>query len=742
MFKPRFSQLGIINYEGGKMGISAVPGSGKTHTLSYLASKLIAEGFITDNQEILIVTLVNSAVNNFSTRIEGFLRDRGLLPGMGYRVRTLHGLAHDIIKERPGLIGLSEKFIIMDEREREQLIKDLTLNYMRENPDFVQNYMIPSLSINNIKIKKDWLNLLQDIGSSFISKAKDHQLDPETLSSKILANNINDPLIMFGHVIYTEYQRLLIYRNSLDFDDLIRYAYKALLLDPEFLERLSYKWLYILEDEAQDSSQMQEDILRTLSAKNGNWIRVGDPNQAIYETFTTANPKLLLDFIEEPETSSQQLPNSGRSTVSIINLANQLIKWTRNDHPILELREALKLPYISPAPPGDPQPNPIDTQYSVYICKQKVSPDEENEMIVNSLKRWLPDNINKTVAILVPRNERGAKIVELLQQNDINYIELLKSSISTRETAKLLADILRYLNEPASQGKLATLYQSISTINPGTTNDMTNDVCATIRKCKYLEEYIWPKQNVDWIENLIDVETSGEIVTELIQFRLLIQKWHEAMVLPVDQLIITIAQDLFSESIDLALAHKLSVAMKHLSDNNSELSFHQLTEELELIASNRSRFLGFSDEDIGFDPDQHPGEVVVSTIHKAKGMEWDRVYLASVNNYDFPSADDNDNFIGEKWFIRENLNLQAEAIDKLNKLAQDDLIGLKIDYGLATYDSRLEYAKERLRLLYVGITRARKELMISWNTGKPNTKMECVPARAIVALSSYMEQLY
>jgi len=101
----------VINYTGGKMGVAAVPGSGKTHTLSYLAARLIVDGHIEDDQEILIVTLVNSAVDNFSARVAGFVQGYGLLPDFGYRVRTLHGLAHDIVRERPDLVGLSDRFL-------------------------------------------------------------------------------------------------------------------------------------------------------------------------------------------------------------------------------------------------------------------------------------------------------------------------------------------------------------------------------------------------------------------------------------------------------------------------------------------------------------------------------------------------------------------------------------------------------------------------------------------------------
>ena len=94
------------------MGIDAVPGSGKTFTLSLLAARLVerlaSEGTL-DDREVLVVTFTNSAVANFRGPHRRFLRqEKGLLPGAGYRVRTLHGLAHDIVP-RAARVGRPER---------------------------------------------------------------------------------------------------------------------------------------------------------------------------------------------------------------------------------------------------------------------------------------------------------------------------------------------------------------------------------------------------------------------------------------------------------------------------------------------------------------------------------------------------------------------------------------------------------------------------------------------------------
>ena len=142
-----------------------------------------------------------------------------------------------------------------------------------------------------------------------------------------------------------------------------------------------------------------------------------------------------------------------------------------------------------------------------------------------------------------------------------------------------------------------------------------------------------------------------------------------------------------------------------------------MTGELTSIAKNQRRFIGFSPDDSGFDPDRHRGKVVVTTMHKAKGLEWDRLYLTSVNSYDFPSNQPGEHFISEKVFIRDGLNLQAETLAQLEVLLSTGEYDGYTE-GSATRSARLEYIRERLRLLYVGLTRARQDLIVTYNTGR------------------------
>ncbi len=233
------------------MGVAAVPGSGKTHTLSYLAARLIIDGHIEDDQEILIVTLVNSAVDNFSARVAGFVQDYGLLPDFGYRVRTLHGLAHDIVRERPDLVGLSDRFSIVDENEASDILRSTVATWLRGHPDFINEYANPDIEPDQV-YRDQWPTLVVDLAGSMIRKAKDFQVTPADLRKKLDDAGGPDSLLNMGIEVFTDYQRALNYRSALDFDDLIRLALQAINTDSDYLARLHYRWPYILEDEAQD----------------------------------------------------------------------------------------------------------------------------------------------------------------------------------------------------------------------------------------------------------------------------------------------------------------------------------------------------------------------------------------------------------------------------------------------------------------------------------------------------------
>ncbi len=747
-FRPRPSQVEVLAYRGGKLGIVAVPGSGKTHTLSALAAQLIQRGSLAEDQEVLVVTLVNSAVDNFESRIRNFL---GLSIPLGYRVRTLHGLAHDIVREKPAAVGLEEGFSIIDEREAALIRREAIEAYLQSAAPAVEGYLNPNLNEQERKqvYRQHLVDFLDDVALAFIRTAKDHRLTPDRLRPLLEAAPSPLPLAEMSLAIYQDYQRALAYRGAVDFDDLIRLALDLLENDEEYLERLRYRWPYILEDEAQDSSELQERILRLLAGPHGNWVRVGDPNQAIYETFTTASPRHLLNFLASEADVRVELPESGRSQPSIIRLANYLMDWVRTAHPEESVRDALTLPHILPTAPDDPQPNPPDDPASVHLVGRKYKPEDEAEVVARSLARWLPEHPDSTVAVLVPTNQRGADVIQALQKRQIPYVELLSSTAPTRRATERLAAVLDYLAEPTASLKLARAYlawqgeededaHESSEENTEERQQRRDLLASLLRKCPQVEAFVAPTPARDWLLELREspLRPDEDTLTELEDFRRLLRRWQGLALLPVDQMLLALGQDLFTAPSDLALTHKLALLLKQSANAHPEWRLPDLASELKRIARNERRFIGFSLEDSGFDPERYRGQVIVATIHKAKGLEWDRVYLMSVNNYDFPSAQPNDRYVAEKWFVRDSLNLQAEALAQLKALLSTSEYEWYQE-GQATREARLDYVRERLRLLYVGITRAKKELIITWNSGRYGDQTQALP---FVALQGWWEQ--
>jgi DNA helicase-2/ATP-dependent DNA helicase PcrA len=752
-FIPRPSQEQILRYRGGRLGIAAVPGAGKTQILSALAAQIIAGGALADDQEVLIVTLVNSAVDNFESRVKRFF-DNPLQALYRYRVRTLHGLAHDIVREKPGRVGLDERFGIIDEREADFIRREAVKSWLSVHAGSLDEYLDPNMDEH----KRDWVRrdqlpeMISNLALAFIRSSKDRRLTPEKLRALLDRQPAPLPLAELGLEIYADYQRALTYRAAVDFDDLIRLALDILESDQDYLERVRYRFPYILEDEAQDSSQLQQNILELLSGPGGNWVRVGDPNQAIFETFTTASPELLREFIGN--NPSVDMPESGRSQQSIIDLANNLIDWVMNEHPIEDARTALAPPYIEPVPPGDPQPNPENDRSAIHFVTKRLTAEEETKAIVDSVGKWLPKNPDSTVAILVPRNLRGVDVINALKAKNIEYVEFLSSTSNTRAAAGALSNLISYLADPSSASKLAKAYQVWRRAwkDVKERQVLIHDTSAWLRKVGNVEDYVNPNLAFARGETLTPAFSQGErevvvaeaaiaegeqqqVVTELNDFRVHVRRWLQAVTLPIDQLVLTLAQDIFTEAADLALAHKLALVLRKAADDHTEWRLPELTAELAVIAKNERRFIGFSADDSGFDPEQHKGKVVVTTMHKAKGLEWDRVYLMSVNNYDFPSNQPNDRFISERWFLRNNLNLEAEALAQLNAATSSSEYDW-YDEGAATLGARVDYVKERLRLFYVGITRAKRELIVTWNTGRQG---DATPSLAMQALMGWWE---
>ncbi|MCS3953365.1 ATP-dependent helicase [Salinibacter ruber] len=755
MAEPRPQQQEVLGYEGGTMGVAAVPGSGKTWTLTRLAARLVAEADLDAHQEVLVVTLVNSSVDNFSSRIDQLIEQEGMLPDVGYRVCTLHTLAHEIVRARPDLAGLSEDFHVIDDRQSSDILRDVASSWYQSNQSSITGYLTGDISDYKRKeVLADKLpGQVRRVAQNAITYAKSNGLSPEALRGYLRDSGAEMPLAEMAQSIYQGYQQALNVRNAVDYDDLIRHALQVLRIDDELLTRLRDQWPFVLEDEAQDSSKIQQQILRRLVGDRENWVRVGDPNQAIYESFTTADPNLLREFVNEAD-QSPKLAQSGRSQPSIIKLANRTIWWSQERHPNEEVQGALTKPFIRTTSERDPQPNPPDRPDRIAFVDGQFTEEEEIKKVASALGPWLEANPKKTCAMLVPVRGMGVDAASRLEEQGIPYTDsLLKTTSQTREAAQRIERVVEYLAKPTSPARLARCYvqwrSSQVEANGARDESFSKDesfsegggkpegesksegkgepegkskmeaVKAEIRETSRLvsqigrpEEYIWP-QGRSWLSE-VEAGLTNEQLSRLEAFREKVRYWLELSGLPIGQLIMALGRDFFSDPDRLALVQKFSGLLRRASNYNPEWGLPRLSDELEVIAENERRFEGVGSGEADFDPEDHKGEVTISTMHGAKGLEWDRVHMMGVNDYHFPAAVAEDSFLPEKWYYRDGLNLQAETLAQIDALMD----GKSYEESEATTEARHEYARERIRLFYVCVTRAREELMITTNIGR------------------------
>ncbi|MFC1465608.1 MAG: ATP-dependent helicase [Candidatus Brachytrichaceae bacterium NZ_4S206] len=730
----RPQQARIINeYGGGRLAVSAVPGSGKTHTLAALAAHLLARGMVGPDAEVLVVTFTNSAVDNVKARIRLALRDLGLSDG-GFRVFTLHSLANTIVRERPDLAGVTFDYRIDDELSNSRAMSDAARWFIQQERDYWLSFLPSGLTQQQrYQLESAWSDDTARVGAEVTKLAKQLRLTPAEVRARILGGGEEGTrghgdketrgqedkrregvslFLRIGAAIYERYDQTLHAGGRLDFDDLIWAAIRALNNDDDFRRRLGRRWPFILEDEAQDSTPLQEEILALLSREHGNWVRVGDPNQAIMTTFTASDVRFFRAFKQRPDVKVMPLTVSGRSAPEIIALANRLVDWATRVHPEPDVRRgALSADeIIQPTLPGDPQPNPPAGRIRLQSFADE---DTEAQKVAQSAARFVLGAPDKTCAILSPTNYFGQRIVQALEEIQVRYPQRklyqdqLRNAQPVRDVARVLAQAVRFCSQPTNMNSLVDLRAAMIEAGVGPAGDARDNRVKALLRSARPERLLFPSPDAAPALPTGLVLREDE-AREVYALAALAARWLRASVLPVDQLILAIAQQLFTRENDLAIVHSLASSLRRYMSLHPDAHLADVVRELDEIASNRQRYLSSSLIEAGFQP--VAGQITVTTMHKAKGLEWDRVYLTCVDEIEFPH-DASSEFRGQAWYLAGH-DPALEARVQLEALA-----GAATDWTEADLVRRahLEYVAERLRLLYVGITRARTDLLISYS---------------------------
>jgi DNA helicase-2/ATP-dependent DNA helicase PcrA len=761
MINLRPAQEKIIAYRQGRMAVSAVPGSGKTFTLAHLASELIAEGYASDNpflnpvedQRVLIVTYLNASVDTFRARVRKNLEELGLPQDQGYDLRTLHSLALEIVRvSESGLGSDTAEPTVMDEVQTNNLLNQALDSWIEAHPDLWQTFE----GGDSPRQQTRWRDTVMRAGRSFIRAAKNERYKASdiqerlNLSSKPELNLAtspdqikSSPLLFMLTGIYERYQKMLDQQGVLDFDDLIWRATDLLEARSELVNELRKRWPYVLEDEAQDSVPLQEVLLSTLTGDNGNWVRVGDPNQAITSTFTSAHPRFFNDFIDRDDVAALPLPNSGRSSAKIFTAAYNMIDWVIDHHPIPEVRaNTFRRQHILPAPPGDAQQNPPDTESKIQIKVYKHREDKELPAVARLAVRYAKDHPNHTLAILVPTHSIGYLTADELDELEASYDNLLRGGTREREIASAMNSILAVLANPQDSRAIASSLASLYELgHPATSfpEEFLSRLIIILKSVHKPESFLFPWVEDDFIESLPANVANEEDIKYLTRFSIFLQKMFEIRTLPIDDLALALGDALFSfEDIhesDLAIAYQLAIVMRYWQETHQNWRLPELSAELANLAAGRRNIPLARPGDYGYEP--RPGRITLSTQHSAKGLEWDAVFLVGIDGFWIP-GDLDASFHGVHEYYGD---LIAESLAQLRFLMEGDA-GLYKNLT-ATDSAHIEVISERLRLLYVGITRARRYLHISRSraTGTIGREKTAQPATVLGFLYTYLKSL-
>ena len=287
----------------GSILILAGAGSGKTRTITYRIAHMIENVGISP-YSILAVTFTNKAAKEMRERVEELVGDIA----KACTISTFHSFGMRLLRMYAKEVEYNSNFTIYDTDDQKRIVKAILKG---------QN-----ISLNGVKLTE------RDI-VSMISKIKEEikTLDEYSIMNKQIVE------------VYDKYNRVLLESNAMDFSDILLNTYK-LLQKPEILEKVQNKYKYIMIDEYQDTNNLQYKIIDLIARKSSNLCVVGDENQSIYG-FRGANILNILNFETNYNNAKIiKLEENYRSTTTILDAANELIKnnksskdkklWTQN----------------------------------------------------------------------------------------------------------------------------------------------------------------------------------------------------------------------------------------------------------------------------------------------------------------------------------------------------------------------------------------------------------------------------
>ncbi|MBM6616253.1 DNA helicase PcrA [Bacillus suaedaesalsae] len=572
-------QQEAVKATDGPLLIMAGAGSGKTRVLTHRIAYLMAEKEVAP-WNILAITFTNKAAREMKDRVSK------IVGGAAEEIwiSTFHSMCVRILRRDIDRLGYSRNFTILDTTDQLSVIK----NVMKDR---------------NIDTKK--FEPRSMLGS--ISSAKNELITPEEY-----AKTAAGPYESIVSSVYQDYQKRLRKNMALDFDDLIMTTITLFMRVPEVLEYYQRKFQYIHVDEYQDTNRAQYMLVKQMASRFQNLCVVGDSDQSIYR-WRGADISNILSFEKDyPRAKVILLEQNYRSTKRILQAANEVIEkngnrkpkklWTEND-------DGNKIVYYRGSTEQD------ECYYVAGIIKQ----------LMNSGQRTASD-----FAVLYRTNAQSRVMEEVLLKSNISYNIVGGTKFYDRKEIK---DILAYLRLIANPNDDISLERIINVPKRGigaTTLDKIVNYAALHDMSIY-----------EALQMVELIGLSGKVTNALVEFRDQLRNWVNMQeFLSVTELVEEVLQktgyrDMLKNEKTLEAEARLENLDEFLSVTKN---FEANTEDKSLIAFLTDLALVADIDKLDEDEDKDQGNVILMTLHAAKGLEFPVVFLMGMEEGVFPHS--------------------------------------------------------------------------------------------------------
>ncbi|MDB9529871.1 ATP-dependent helicase [Oscillatoria sp. CS-180] len=746
----REGQQALADWTGGPLAVSAVPGAGKSTGMAAGAAIAIVRHGLSAKHQLILVTFTRSAAANLKAKVQRYLRELQF-PLSSFVVYTLHGLALTIATRNPDLSGISlDTLTLLTPTQNNRLIRTCVERWIAENSSLYQQ-LIEGRQFDGEETERLRrqstlrTEILPNLATTVIHEAKSSGMLPPALATlaesvtRSLTDDVQDyDVLNMAAGLYDQYQTLLEQRQLIDYDDMILAALRVLESE-EARQFWQGRVFAIFEDEAQDSSPLQTRLLETLAAAADdphrplNLVRVGDPNQAINSTFTPADPVFFNQFCDRAQRQQRLvvMDQAGRSSDVIMMAANTLLRWV-NQSGLAGDIVPFRPQQIHPVPPDDPQlnANPPALGGGVEFYRPDTVTDSVRQIAERSLAMFT-DDPNLSQAILVRENRQNRFISQLLKDPDTLGIDLLSTGLriydvgeqdrQTHVPSEMLT-ILQFIERPHSPDRMKSVLRVLVDRQRIPTQDL--NVLA-----KQPEQFLYPGP-LDPLLGTAAAEQARRLCTGLLRSRFELPPYH---LIPFAGLTLGYNQS------ELATADKLAarLAQQTREENTLQMMIRVLQD---IVGSERFEAVDTEDRD---DRYTRRGQLTIMTMHKAKGLDWDAVFLPFLHERTIPGnlwIPPQQTFLGDFGLpevARAQIRAETHAEHKPAPIP---------DLFTAWQQAKNLKTAEEFRLLYVAMTRAKRLLWMSaaqtapFSWSNPENLADAAPCPAIPVVMKGIRQ--